>query len=371
MTTKSLLKSSAMLLVPLFLAGPAFADATVECNVGTGTDSTECGVNAIATQAGGVAVGNGATAQGPSGINPIFATVAVGFNTLAHDNAVAIGNTATARFSGTATLPNVGANSAVAIGAFAAGVGSNVIAIGTTARAGTGFTINDPDSPVEAGSNIVVLGGQAESNQNNTVAVGADAEVTAEFATAVGSGVRASQAGGTAFGFGAQALGPSTTSDIYASAAFGYNALAVDNAVAIGNSAIARFGGTANPINLGINSSTVMGANAVGVGANNVVIGSTARAGTGFAFNTPGAAVNEGGNQTVIGGRAEANALGGTAIGANSEVSGEDGTALGQNTRVTVAKLSRSDLGPLRISPTRCHSAARAMSGVWSMSQRA
>ncbi len=54
------------------ISSPAFADATPECNVGPGTESTECGVDATATQAGGTAVGDGAQATGPSGTNPIL-----------------------------------------------------------------------------------------------------------------------------------------------------------------------------------------------------------------------------------------------------------------------------------------------------------
>ena len=106
----------------------------------TGTDSLACGENANASAAGGVAIGTGATVSGPSAINPLFAPVAVGYNTVAVDNAVAIGNQTVARFSGTVTPPNVGANSAVGIGAYAVAVGSNTVAIGTTSRAGTGFS---------------------------------------------------------------------------------------------------------------------------------------------------------------------------------------------------------------------------------------
>ena len=151
------------------------------------TDGTECGEDATVTQAGGVAVGANATASGPSTTNPIFASVAVGYNAVAHDNAVAIGNSATARFSGTVTPANIGINSAVAVGGNAVVIGSNTIAIGTTARAGTGFTINTPNSPVKAGNNITVVGGRAEANQDDATAVGANSEITAEDGTALGT----------------------------------------------------------------------------------------------------------------------------------------------------------------------------------------
>lgn len=168
------------------MASPAWADGTPECNVGTGTESTECGVDSDASQAGGVAVGDGATASGPSGVNPIFASVAVGYNTVAYDNAVAIGNTAIARFSGSVTPLGTGINSAVAVGAGAVAVGSNTIAIGTTAWAGTGFAFNSPGAIVNAGSNITVVGGRAEANQIDATAIGANSNVSGLNGTALG-----------------------------------------------------------------------------------------------------------------------------------------------------------------------------------------
>ena len=91
------------------LASPAAAQDTCDLNgtnggtnaanadngaTSTGTDALACGKDANATQAGGVAIGTGSQAGGPSPVNPIFASVAVGFNAVAFDNAVAIGNTA-------------------------------------------------------------------------------------------------------------------------------------------------------------------------------------------------------------------------------------------------------------------------------------
>jgi len=45
-------------------ASVAKADGTVDCNVGAGSASTECGVNAAATGASATALGNGAAASG-------------------------------------------------------------------------------------------------------------------------------------------------------------------------------------------------------------------------------------------------------------------------------------------------------------------
>jgi trimeric autotransporter adhesin len=156
----------------VLFAAPAMAQNTCDLNgtdagnnaadandgaTATGTDALACGRNATADQAGGVAIGTGATATGPGPANPIYATVAVGYNATAQDNAVAIGNTASARFSGTVNPLATGINSAVGVGAGAVAVGANTVAIGTTSRAGTGFAVNTPGAPVNAGSNITVV----------------------------------------------------------------------------------------------------------------------------------------------------------------------------------------------------------------------
>ena len=167
-------------------------------------------------------------------------------------------------------------------------------------------------------------GNNAADANSGATATGTDG------ALACGNGASAPQAGGVAIGNGSTATGPGPANPIFASVAVGYNTFAQDNAIAIGNSAQARFSGVSSQPNVGINAATAIGGNAVAVGANTVAIGSTARAGTGFAFNTPGAPVSAGFNQTAVGGRAETNATGGTAIGADSNVSGTNGTALGQ-----------------------------------------
>lgn len=201
-------------------------------------------------------------------------------------------------------------------GSIAASVAASMVLFATPAMAQSTCDLDGTD----AGNNA------ADANDGAT-ATGTDA-------LACGRGATASQAGGVAIGTGAQATGPSNANPIFASVAVGYNTLAQDNAVAIGNSAQARFSGVSSQPNVGINAATAIGGNAVAVGANTVAIGSTARAGVGFAFNTPGAPVSAGFNQTAVGGRAETNATGGTAIGADSNVSGTNGTALGQSSNV-------------------------------------
>ena len=297
----------------------------------TGTDALACGENATASQAGGVAIGEDAQATGPSATDPIFASTAVGYQSQAHDNGVAIGQNAVGRFSGTVAPANIGINSGTAIGSNAVAIGSNTVAIGSTSRAGSGFTVNTPNSPVSAASNATAVGGHAEVNANNGTAIGAFANVTAESGTALGANATTSQAGGVAIGEGAQSTGPSATDPRFASTAVGYQSQAHDNGVAIGQNAVGRFSGTVAPVNIGINSGTAIGSNAVAIGSNTVAIGSTARAGTGFILNSPSSPVSAASNATAVGGHAEVNANNGTAIGANANVTAELGTALGTN----------------------------------------
>ena len=311
----------------------------------TGTDALACGENATASQAGGVAIGEDAQATGPSDVNPMFASTAVGYQSQAQDNGVAIGQNAVGRFSGTVAPANIGINSGTAIGSNAVAIGSNTVAIGSTSRAGSGFTVNTPNSPVSAASNATAVGGHAEVNANNGTAIGAfanvtavsgtalgvNSNVTAESGTALGANATTSQAGGVAIGEGAQSTGPSATDPRFASTAVGYQSQAHDNGVAIGQNAVGRFSGTVAPVNIGINSGTAIGSNAVAIGSNTVAIGSTARAGTGFILNSPSSPVSAAFNATAVGGHAEVNANNGTAIGANANVTAELGTALGTN----------------------------------------
>ena len=48
--------ASVATLITVANASPAWADATPECNVGTGTETTECGVGSAASGYGSTAV---------------------------------------------------------------------------------------------------------------------------------------------------------------------------------------------------------------------------------------------------------------------------------------------------------------------------
>lgn len=88
----------------IMLASAAHADATVECNVGPGAASTECGVGAAAAGLDATAIGNAATASGAEATAVGEEAAALGESSVAvgiHANAtglqsVAIGNRATA-----------------------------------------------------------------------------------------------------------------------------------------------------------------------------------------------------------------------------------------------------------------------------------
>ena len=156
--------ASVAILITLASAGPAWADATPECNVdGVAVDSTECGVgsdasgdqstavgdDARALGVGSIALGHNTLANGQSSIAvglaaraDGFGSVAIGPSTLAEDVSVAIGYRAIAKFSGTANVDGLGFTTAVAQGAAAVAVGPNTVAIGSTARAGTSFGLD-------------------------------------------------------------------------------------------------------------------------------------------------------------------------------------------------------------------------------------
>lgn len=354
-----LVKTASVLAMTLSsgVAAPALA-----VGLGGGNDlgsvaAVAIGNGATTPQAGGVAIGEEATADGPSPTNPLFASVAVGYQAKARDNGVAIGNNAQALFSGTATPLATGFNSAVANGAGAVAVGANTVAVGTTSRAGIIGTAGvDPATGdvVNAGSDITAVGGRANATRNGATAIGGQSRALAENATAVGSGARAVavdtvavgsgasalQAGGIAIGRNASATGPSATNTIFSSIAIGNNAVAHDNATAIGNNAIARFSGTVTPFATGINSAIAHGAGAVAVGSNATAIGTTARAGTiGTAGVVPSnlTDVDGGANTTAVGGRAFASQSGATALGAQSRAAAGDATAVGNGAVVTAS----------------------------------
>ena len=152
-------------LTAIAVPTPARADATPECNVGAGPGSTECGVDATATGAGGVAVGNlsqstgdistaagqsavasalGATAYGSQTVASGTASTALGHNSDATglaSTAVGVSAQATQNFTtAIGRLANAAHIGSTAIGAMSATTAANQVALGAV---GTHVRIGD------------------------------------------------------------------------------------------------------------------------------------------------------------------------------------------------------------------------------------
>ena len=125
----------------LSLASPALADATPECNVGGGFDSTECGVSANASGDFSTATGNSANASGD-------------FSTATGISATASGASSTA----TGISATASGASSTATGGFATASGDFSTATGRSANA--------------SATNSVALGANSVADQANTVSVG-------------------------------------------------------------------------------------------------------------------------------------------------------------------------------------------------------
>lgn len=165
------------------LTTPAIADPTPECNVGTGTASTECGVDSAATGSESTAVGNTATASGED-------TVAVGAQAQATGlRSSAVGSEAVASGSGAQAF----GWQARATGNFTLGVGYQSLASGQNATAVGPFA-------QATGMGASAFGNGAVATQPGTVAVGVRATANAANGTALGALATASAVGSTAIG---------------------------------------------------------------------------------------------------------------------------------------------------------------------------
>lgn len=183
-------------------AGESRADATPECNVGPGANSTECGVGSAAAGVGAVAVGDLADASGEgsvvlgrfSGVDAgSTGGVAIGRTTFVNDDSGA-------GFLSTAAVPDT--IGGVAVGDRARVSGSDNVALGGYAVVGVrnSFRSVTDGTAIGAGSNVAANGGstlgarsQVLEGATNAVAIGnnsiADAADTVSFG-AVGASRR-------------------------------------------------------------------------------------------------------------------------------------------------------------------------------------
>lgn len=196
---------------------------------------------------------------------------AIGFSADAGQNSVAIGSGASAGGIGAAASQNVAVgalasagstsiNSCVAVGYNATAIRSGSVAVGRNAQAGTsGSGLNvviGADASVAAGTDSIVIIGNAASATTDSVAIGQGVDISARtFTVAIGSGA---SSGGTQ------------------GVAVGYSAVGNNNAVAVGRSASCT---DARSIALGSiasaqgDGSMAIGYNSTATGANSVAFG--------------------------------------------------------------------------------------------------
>ena len=176
------------MLMLLILPFRVLADLTVECNVGSGLNSTECGVTALATSNDTTALGN---SSGASGSFSTALGVAAGASA---DSSTAVG-----------TSVNTTASRASAFGAFSQGRSMNITSLGYSAGFNGGTPATDSPGAISIGSfaNIspaspgaIAIGGSDDTPGNTA----RGAQATGENAVAIGFEARANQPGSIALG---------------------------------------------------------------------------------------------------------------------------------------------------------------------------
>ena len=234
----SWLKSTSVLIFGLtFVAPAAWADGTPQCN-DSGFAGTECGTDSVAadnaTAVGNAAMANGigSVAVGQTATADGFVAIAIGQAAMAPaDNSVAIG-----------FLANSAGIGSIATGAGAQSIGENSIATGINANAsGLGSVATGANTSASLAGNIAV-GNGAQATGIQSLAVGENAMATNTHTVAVGSLATASKIGATAIGWQSTASGVSST--------------------ALGNTAVAS-----GP------QSTALGRNSTASAANSVALG--------------------------------------------------------------------------------------------------
>ena len=164
----SWLKSTSVLIFGLtFVAPAAWADGTPQCN-DSGFAGTECGTDSVAAD-NATAVGNAAMANG-------IGSVAVGQTATADGFvAIAIGQAATAPADNSVAigfLANSAGIGSIATGAGAQAIGENSIATGINANAAGLNSIAIGANSTASADNSVALGDGSVADQANTVSVG-------------------------------------------------------------------------------------------------------------------------------------------------------------------------------------------------------
>lgn len=191
---------AAMAMIGALYATPALADATPDCNVGTGTASTECGIDSNAAGSESTSVGNTAVASGEDSVALGVQAQATGLRSSA------VGTEAVASGSGSQAFgwqARSTGNFTLGVGYQSLASGQNATAIGPFAQA-TGMGASAfGNGAVATQPGTVALGVRAAANAANGTALGALATASAVGSTAIGARSTAAFDGSTAIGAGA------------------------------------------------------------------------------------------------------------------------------------------------------------------------
>ncbi|MGI9375636.1 MAG: YadA-like family protein [Tsuneonella suprasediminis] len=216
------LMSSMLCLLP---ASPAHADSTVECNVGPGINSSECGAVSVASGLASTAVGaftkatgDKSTAVGVAADAGGDGSTAIGQTALATaNNAIAVGRASTATFG-----------NGIALGAGSAALATNSVAIGYGSLAGENNTVSVGREDAERrivnvadGINSTDSANMGQLNKETTQRTAADAALQGNIDTnTAGIAANATAISGNTAGIAANTTAIATnTTDIAASMA--------------------------------------------------------------------------------------------------------------------------------------------------------
>ncbi|MDS0790677.1 YadA-like family protein [Burkholderia pseudomultivorans] len=315
----------------------------------TGSETVAVGVSANAAGTNSTALGRLAAAVGNNSLAAGYGAQANGIGS------IAVGSSANVAASSTGSLA-LGQGAAVTrTGADS----SNMIAIGTNARAG------DAGAGVSTGA--IAIGSGANAGGNGSIMIGTNAMHSGSNATVVGANSSAMGGGaGTVLGSNSSAagsasvvLGSGATASGANSVALGTGSIAnADNTVSVGSATTQRritnlAAGMANTdaVNLGqmnealstkvantyIQIDTRNGTAAAQAGAGSLAIGTNTSAAGSYATALGNSALASGNNSTAIGFQSSSAGGAAVAIGSGANAGGLHGVALGVNAQATHA----------------------------------
>ncbi|MGP5311019.1 beta strand repeat-containing protein, partial [Vreelandella alkaliphila] len=284
------------------------------------------------------AVGTNAMAIGPQADARGNSSLATGYRARAvEDDSVAVGYDVSAEGKGATVIgnrSNAYGQGGIAIGERTSSKGDNSIVMGAGAQA-------DPKTPVDTVNNAIVIGTDAESTADDGVAIGRSALASGERAVAQGFDAHATAVDTLAEGTRARASGVRSHASGTDARASGMDAIAsgtdargyAANGIAMGTGAIS---GIANPLpGQEVNNAIAIGNSAVADDLNAQALGfeAKARAESSLAFGARAEALEN--NALAMGTGARVTAQNASAIGHGTEAAHARSVALGDGARTT------------------------------------